>query len=369
MQYRDFGETGKKVSAIGFGGMRFRDQKNVDECVELMQHAAAAGINYFDTAPGYGESESIMGRILPDLKRRGVAGYPVYVATKSNKPHPDDVRRDLERSLERLGVDAIDFFHMWCVVTPEEYRRRKANGVLRELDRLKDEGLIRHVCLSTHMAGPDIVETLRDYPFESVLLGYSAINSAYRTEGVSGAAQLGRGVVVMNPLGGGIIPRHAERFRFLAARPHDTVVTGALRFLLNDSRLNVLLVGFSEAREVDEAVDAVARFEPLTAGEQRMIREKLHESFDAMCTGCRYCEPCPQNIPVSRYMEAWNHQQLNGSMDDVLGRLRAHWGINSANHTLAECTECGQCEEACTQRLPTVERLQAIRRALDEEKT
>ncbi len=369
MLYRDFGKTGKQVSAIGFGGMRFRDQKNVDECVHLVQHAAAAGINYFDTAPGYGESESLMGRILPDLKRCGVAGHPVYVATKSNKPTPDDVRRDLERSLERLGVDAIDFFHMWCVVTLEEYRRRKANGVLKALDRLKDEGLIRHVSLSTHMAGPDIAETLRDYPFDSVLLGYSAINSAYRTEGLSGAAELGRGVVVMNPLGGGIIANYADRFRFLALRPRDTVVTGALRFLLDDSRLNVFLVGFSETHEVDQAVDAVNRFEPLTEEEHRVIREGLRESFNAMCTGCRYCEPCPQNIPVSRYMEAWNHQQLDGSMSDVLGRLRAHWGINSSNHTLADCTECGLCEERCTQRLPTVERLQAIRRALDEERT
>ncbi len=346
--------------------MRFRDQKNVDACVDLVRYAAVAGINYFDTAPGYGESEALMGRIIPELKRQGVAGgHPVYVATKSNKTKPGEVRRDLECSLERLGVDAIDFFHMWCVVTPEEYRRRKANGVLRELDRMKDEGLIRHVCLSTHMAGPDIAATLGDYPFDSVLLGYSPINSAYRTEGVDGAAALGRGVVVMNPLGGGVIPRHADRFRFLATRPGDSVVGGALRFLLDDSRLNVLLVGFSEKREIDEAADAVRRFEPLSEAEQQRIRQGLNESFNAMCTGCRYCEPCPQGIPVSRYLEAWNHRQLDGTMDDVLMRLRAHWGIRADNHTLDECTECRRCETACTQQLPVVERLRTIRCAMN----
>lgn len=369
MWYRTFGTTGKKLSVIGFGGMRFRDQKDVDACVELVRHAAAAGINYFDTAPGYGDSEALIGRILPELKRHGVArGHPVYVATKSNKEDPADVRRDLERSLERLNVDAIDFFHMWCVVTPEAYRRRKARGVLRELERMKAEGLIRHICLSTHMAGPDIVATLRDYPFESVLLGYCPINSAYRTEGVDGAAALGRGVVVMNPLGGGVIPRHADRFRFLATRPGDSVVGGALRFLLDDTRLNVLLVGFSETREIDEAMDAVRRFEPLRDAEHEQIRRGLRASFNAMCTGCRYCELCPQGIPVSRYMEAWNHRQLEGGIDQVVQRLRNHWGIRAENHTLEQCTECRRCETACTQQLPVIERLRAIRQALHEQR-
>ncbi len=367
MRYREFGNTGKKVSVIGFGSMRFRDQKNVDECVALVRHAADAGINYFDTASGYGDAESLLGRVIPELKKNH-SGRSVYIATKSSKRDPAELRRDLERSLQRLNVDAIDFFHMWCVITPEEYRRRKANGVLREMERLKEEGLIHHVCLSTHMAGPDIAETLRDYPFEGVLLGYSAINSAYRTEGVDKAAALGRGVVVMNPLGGGVIPRHAERLRFLALRPGDSVVAGALRFLLDDSRLSIVLVGFSEKREVDEAVAAVKSFEPLTETEQRRIRRGLSKSFDVMCTGCRYCEPCPRGIPVARYQEAWNFRQLNGSMADVLNRLRNHWSITPENNLLEACVECGKCEDACTQRLPVLERLRAIRGALQTEK-
>lgn len=368
MQYRSFGTTGKLVSQVGFGGMRFRDQKKVDDCVGLLHHAADAGINYFDTAPGYGDSEALMGRVIPELKRRTLE-HPVYIATKSSQATPEGVRRDLENSLKRLQVDCIDFFHMWCVVTPEEYQRRKANGVLRELDRLKDEGMVRHVCLSTHMNGADIAEALRDYPFEGVLLGYSAINSAYRTQGVDEAAALGRAVVVMNPLGGGVIPRHAGRFGFLALRPSDSVVGGALRFLFDDARLNVILVGFSDRREVDEAVDAVDRFEPLSPDERQTIQHGLQESFDHMCTGCRYCEPCPQDIPVSRYLEAWNHRQLDGTMTEVLNRLRWHWGISAANHHLDNCTECGRCEEACTQRLPVLERLRAIREALVSEQS
>lgn len=363
MLYREFGATGKQVSAIGFGGMRFRDQKNVDECVALVCHAAESGINYFDTAPGYGDSEALIGRVMPELKKRK-SGPPVYIATKSSKADPDALRRDLEQSLQRLGVDTIDFFHMWCVVTPEQYCQRKANGVLRELERMKSEGLIRHVCLSTHMAGPDIAETLRDYPFEGVLLGYSAINSAYRNEGVERAAGLGRGVVVMNPLGGGLIPRHADRFDFLAVREGDSVVSGALRFLLDDTRLSVVLVGFSAIPEVDEAVGVTRNFMPLTEAERQTVRQGLQASFNRMCTGCRYCEPCPQGIPVSRYLEAWNHLALSGSMRDVVNRLQWHWSIDARKHHLDDCVECGNCEAACTQRLPVMERLAAIRETL-----
>jgi predicted aldo/keto reductase-like oxidoreductase len=359
MLYRPYGQTGLSVSAIGFGGMRFPDQNDVEACAALVKAAYDVGINYFDTSIGYGKSEELFGAAFKDmLKTRGEK--PFYVSTKSSAGEPDAIRRDLETSLGRMGLDAVDFYHVWCVITPDEYGKRKAAGALEAFARLKQEGLVGHVCLSTHMAGADIGPVLEDFPFEGVLLGYSAMNFPYREEGIAAAARLKRGVVVMNPLGGGIIPQHADRFGFVRTRPDETVVEGALRFLLDDVRITVALVGFSTTDQIREAVSAVDGYRPIAAAERQRIRAGLRQAFNEMCTGCGYCDHCPEGIPVPRYMDAYNQYLLSGDPGTIPQRLDFHWDIDKDD--LQRCTLCGRCEEACTQKLPIRERLEFIRK-------
>lgn len=360
MIYSEYGTTGIDLSAIGFGGMRFPDENDIEGCAALVTAAHEAGINYFDTAPGYGKSEEIFGAAFREMlpKRQN---SPFFVSTKSNKTEPDAIRRDLETSLTRMGLDHVDFYHMWCVMSPESYGNRVAGGALKEFERLKDEGLIRHICISTHMRGEDIGPVLRDYPFDGVLLGYSAMNFAYRDQGVQTAADLGRGVVVMNPLGGGIIPQNPDRFGFIKTREGETVVEGALRFLLSDPRITVRLVGFSSQAHIGEAISAVDGFRPLPEETRQKVMKGLADSFDSLCTSCGYCDNCPQGIPVPKLMEACNHYILKGTGSELLIRLRYHWGVHDLEY-LDRCTRCGQCEEACTQKLPILERFDLIRR-------
>ncbi|MFC1452969.1 aldo/keto reductase, partial [Verrucomicrobiota bacterium] len=127
MIFRDYGRTGASVSVIGFGGMRFRDQNDVDGCASLVKAAYDAGITYFDTAPGYGKSESLFGAAFKEMNRTR-AQRPFYVSTKSGKSAPSDIRRDFENSLRRMNLDSIDFYHMWYVLSLDEYRGRKARG-------------------------------------------------------------------------------------------------------------------------------------------------------------------------------------------------------------------------------------------------
>jgi uncharacterized protein len=363
MRYREYGQTGCRVSAIGFGGMRFKDQTDVDGCAALVRMAYDAGINYFDTAIGYGESEALFGAAFKEmLKTR--AEKPFYVSTKTFKSDYDGIRADLETSLQRMGLDAVDFYHMWCVMSPEAYHKRKADGTLDAFRRLKDEGLIRHICISTHMAGDEIGPVLEDFPFDGVLLGYSAMNFPYREAGIEAAARLGRGVVVMNPLGGGIIPQHAERFDFVRTREDETVVEGALRFLIDDRRITVALVGFSAEEQVRDAIRAVDGYRPIPPAERARMRKGLKRFFNALCTGCRYCDHCPEGIPVPRYMDAYNHALLSGDTKAMVERLRFHWSIKD-DADLKRCTLCGRCEDACTQKLPIRDRLKEIRAALD----
>lgn len=365
MIYKTYGKTGIKVSTIGFGGMRFANQKDVDACASLVQAAYDAGINYFDTAPGYGDSELLFGAAFKQMLRTR-AKRPFYVATKSMRVEPDEVRAELEKSLQRMGLDAVDFHHVWCVMSPEDYNRRKLAHTLQAFERARDEGLVRHVVVSTHMAGPDVADMLDDYPFEGVLLGYSAMNFAYREAGVAAAARLGLGVVAMNPLGGGIIPQNTERFEFLRTQPDEDIVAAALRFLIHDPRVTVALVGMANPADLHAALEAVKGFRPIPPAALERIRSELKTAFNALCTGCRYCEPCAAaGVPISKLMDAFNHQVLSNRPTALLDRLRNHWNIRPDDPLMRACTQCGQCEQCCTQHLPIRERLDAVRRAAD----
>lgn len=373
MIYTEYGSTGIEVSAIGFGGMRFDSPQDIDSNAALVKAAYDAGINYFDTAPAYCEdkSEEICGAALKEmLKTR--ADKPFYVATKSMKTEPGLVRQEFEKSLKRLNLEYIDFYHFWCIITLDEYNLRKKNGVLTEFEKLKDEGLIKHICISTHLPGTDIEKVLADYPFEGVLLGYSAMNFAYRDKGLDAAAKSNKGVVVMNPLGGGIIPQNPDLFNFVKTQEDETAVQAALRFLINDDRINVALVGFSSKQHLAEAIAAVDGFKPIPSEAIAKIRAGVKESFDQLCTGCQYCDKCPEGIPVPKMMDAYNHQMLSGKALDMVDRLHLHWGVDLEDNYLDKCTKCGICEEACTQRLPIQERLEQMRgevqKFLDEQK-
>lgn len=360
MIYRKFGNTGCNVSAIGFGGMRFENQKDVEACASLVKAAYDAGINYFDTAIGYGKSEELFGIALKEMKKTRKE-RPFYIATKTTKSEPKDIRKDIEISLTRMGLDYIDFYHVWCVLSLEELEARRAKGALREFERLKDEGLVNHICISSHMAGSEIGKALSDYPFEGVLLGYSVMNFEYREAALDVAYHLNRGVVVMNPLGGGLIPQHPDKFAFAKTRDDETIVEGALRFLLNDARITVALVGVGNLQHLQEAIHAVDGFHPIPAAAIEKIRLQLQESFDELCTSCQYCDICPESIPVPKMMDAFNQYMLTGKIKDMFDRLYWHWGIPSDHKFIYSCTECGICEEECTQKLPIRDRLKIIR--------
>ena len=358
MLYKHYGATGKQLSAIGFGGMRLPNPQRHDEGIALLHAARRAGITYFDTAPYYcdDQSEAIFGEALRSMPP---SPLPLYTSSKCSRPAGSDFRRGLEQSLDRLGLPQITFFHIWCVMDPADWKARVAGGALREALRAKEEGLIGHVCVSTHMTGPEIGQMLADHPeIEGVTLGYCAINFPYRIQGVQAARRLGRGVVAMNPLGGGLIPQHPDVFDFIRAPGDPDVVTAALRFLVSDPAITTALVGFSSIAHVEAAVRAVENFTPHAPEHLEAIRARIQQDFNKMCTGCGYCLPCPQGIPIPRYMDVHNLMQLKASDDEIRARFKYHWDMTPEK--AAECVECGLCESRCTQHLPIIDRLKKV---------
>ncbi|NCC51101.1 MAG: aldo/keto reductase [Spartobacteria bacterium] len=355
MKYRAYGKTGKKISAIAAGTMRFTDSSKIEENADMLLYAHERGINYFDTAPLYcdDKSEETTGRALRQMK---AGSY--YVSTKSSQSDGAALRRDLERSLERLGVDRIHFFHIWCLLSLPAWEERKSKGAVEAALKARDEGLIEHLVFSTHLPGDEMIDVISEDIFEGVTVGYSAMNFMYREKGIQAAAAKEMGVVTMNPLGGGLIPQHAERFDFLRTPDDPDVVTAALRFICSNPHVTAALVGFSSREHVDQAVRALDDFTPYPSAHIEHIRAQVMDNFDGLCTGCGYCLPCPQGIEIPKWMDAWNMQILSGQEKDLRERLQWHWWMPP--EAAGACVACGLCEERCTQHLPIMERLEKI---------
>jgi len=362
MQYRPLGQTGKEISVIGFGGMRFKRkdyEKDHQLCADILLRAHELGINYFDTAPDYcgGHSEQIIG-----LAMRQIRGKRPYVSTKcgfEQATTAQEAYAEVKRARDVLSVDKIDFYYMWCIRTMDEYRRMTApGGIYDGLVRAQQDGLIEHICTSVHVDSKEIGTIAADGRSEVITLGYNALNFAYRGEGLQTCKQAGVGVVVMNPLAGGLIPRQAEQFRFLKNLPEESIVQAALRFVLGNEAVSAALPGLGSIAELEECVSAVERAYAVTEEMRTRIAGHLRQELNTLCTSCAYCEPCPAGVPIVKLLDGYNQHLLGMKPAHLSSYLDDFWDVFPEDAAL--CTQCGLCEPLCTQRLPIIERLREI---------
>lgn len=366
MYYKNYGNTNMKVSAIGLGTMRY-DEDDIhagrfEKCAQIPLYALEKGINYWDTAPAYCEdkSEIVTGIALSQVKRSDV-----YVTSKTNfntlkmgeHPTKEAFRQRLELSLDRLKTDYIDFYHMWCMLSIESWEKHM-EVLYSFFEDAKREGLIRNIVFSSHMQGNDIETVVDSGKFKGMLIGYNALNYQFRQSGIEAAYEKGMGVVVMNPLGGGMIPQNPEAFAYLTEKTGLTVAQAALRFVASHREITVTLAGCTTKEHIDDAVKAVEGLEEKPAGEIIKQYKDKGISLNDLCTGCAYCKECPKEIPIPKYMDAYNQMILTGEKESIQDRLKNHWGIEPDG--AGECIACGRCEKECTQHLPITERLKEI---------
>jgi len=362
LYYKEYGNTGIKVSAVGLGTMRYDDEDikagRLEKCAEIPLYAYEKGINYWDTAPFYcdDKSEEVTGIALSQVDRS-----KVYVTSKVNfgtlrtqNPDRDVFRKRLELSLERLQTDYIDFYHMWCMLNLESWEKHMET-LYGFFEEAQGEGLIRNIVFSSHMQGNDIETVVESGKFKGMLIGYNALNYRFRQSGIRRAYEKGMGVVVMNPLGGGLIPQSSEAFSYLTEGTDLSVAQAALRFVASHREITVTLAGCTTKEHVDDAVKAVENLQEEPAQVIMEKQEQRGTSFNNLCTGCNYCKGCPKGIEISKFMDAYNHKILTGKAEGIQQRINAHWCIDM--NKAAECIACGKCEGLCTQHLPIVERL------------
>lgn len=367
MIYKTYGKTGLRVSAVGFGGMRFDLKQSRQANAGLLRYAVDQGINYLDTAPGYCEdqSEDIFGLAISQMAGQRDS---LYVSTKGMPEEfdtADKAMAQVEKSLTRLTTDYIDFYHVWCIRQWDQYElAMKPGGQYEGLLKCKEQGKIKHIVVSTHLRGPGVQDLVGNNEFEGVLLGVNILNFLYRWEGVQAAHKAGLGVVAMNPLAGGIIPQNEKSLAFLAGEG-ETPTQAALRFCMSCPQITITLNGFTTKEHVDMASKVADKAAPFTDEDIERIRRHVTEKMDKLCTGCGYCMGrCPVDIPISNFMQYYNEKLLMNKTEEEMAKqldFQQKWQLladRKAN--AADCVQCGRCEMACTQHLDIINRLGEI---------
>ncbi len=367
MQYVRYGQTDAEVSRVGFGGMRF-DMKNSDaENADIVRYAFDNGINYLDTAPGYSEdkSEIIFGKAVEQMKSQRDRFYISTKGMPTEFDTADKAVKAVEKSLSRLKCDKIDFYHVWCIRRMDQYKlAMQPGGQYEGLMKCKDKGLIENIVVSSHLPGMQIKEILDSGNFKGVLLGYNILNFRYRWPAAKYAYENGYGVVAMNPLGGGVIPQNEKSLSFLSI-DGMTPTESALRFCISCPQITVTLNGFTTREHIDTACRVEEGAREFSDEDIAQIRSHLSDNMDRLCTGCGYClEVCPKEIPIAGYMQYYNEMLLNNKPEDEMVEgidFQHNWGLVADRKADAtECIKCGRCENACTQHLDLIARLETV---------
>lgn len=367
MFYREYGSSGVQLSLVGMGTSRLNGEKDCfSKSVDLVLKAIDMGINYFDTAPTYasGASERILGTAFQQVKNK-----KIYVASKSMlsmDPTADDVLRRIEATISTLGVSKINFFHMWSVLTIDQYKKIIAvGGPYEGALKAKEQGLIDHICFSAHCSGEELVQILKDGRFEGVTLGFNALNYRHRLSGIQMAGKLGLGVAIMNPLGGGLIPRNPVYFSSLK-QENESVVNGAIRFIAAHKEITSILIGVNNERDLKEAVQAIEKNDYLSVEQWHSIADEMIDPDEPLCTMCNYCKGCPEKLPINQLMGSYNEYILTGYDENHFHAWRKMF-YGAYPFETVNCIKCGRCERICTQHLPIIKRMEAINQICGKE--
>jgi predicted aldo/keto reductase-like oxidoreductase len=371
MQYRTFGKLAWRPSALGFGAMRLPtiggDPAQIDEpeATRMLRHAIDHGVNYVDTAYPYhrSTSEPFLGRALGD-------GYRGRVKLATKLPswlvkEAADFDRFLNEQLARLQTATIDFYLLHAL-DAERWPKLRDLGVLAWAERALAAGRIGHLGFSFHdkyEVFQEIVDAYDGWTLCQIQYNYMDEQEQAGVRGLSYAAAKGLAVIVMEPLRGGQLagnaPPPVQAIWDTAAvarsgdRPPRTPAEWALQWVWNQPEVSLLLSGMSTMEQVTQNLASAERSGPgaLSVDELaliRRVREKYLELCPIPCTGCKYCQPCPNGVTIPRIFGTYNEAVMYGNTER--GRMIYRQWFK-AEEKADRCLRCGECEAQCPQRI------------------
>ena len=337
MNYRRLGKTGLKVSEISFGcgnigGLMVRGSH--DEQLKAVKHALELGINYFDTAPAYGDgqSETNIGKVLDELNPEITLATKVRIGRDDLQDIKSGVQRSLETSLKRLRRDYVDILQLHTAISVDKdtnFARGSIelesvlgkNGVADAFDTVRSQGMVRFIGFTGLGDAKALHEVTRSGRFDLIQIYYNLLNpsagwrvaqdfSGYDYQQIIDiAANQDMGVVIIrvmaagalggpmahagyaSPTVGGLIgsgseykadESRASKLGFMLSGDVDSIPQASIRFALMKSGVSTVLVGFSSQEQINEAAACSGKATlPSTAMQQ--LQHLWSTNFDTHC--------------------------------------------------------------------------------------
>lgn len=382
MLYREMGKTGEKVSILGFGCMRLPIRGNyvqidIDKASNLLDHALDQGINYLDTAYPYhgistshgGNSEIFLGEYLSEGGRRD----EVYLATKLptwRLENEEDMENFFIQQLKRLKTDYIDFYLLHSLKEKQWFHLEDL-GVLEFLDKAVADGRIKYTGFSSHDETDFIKEVVDSYQWDMCQIQYNYLDENIQAgkEGLNYAAEKGLGVVIMEPLKGGVladyVPSEVQKI-WDNAPLKRTPAEWAFRYLWDIPEISVVLSGMNTAEQLHENLQTAEKGLPRSfTSEERKLMEEVKEVYlgkiSVECSKCGYCMPCPSGINIPQCLSYLNQA---GMFEDYSEVKNQYYFMLKDTEMAGNCLECGLCEEMCSQHLSIREELKKVVRKM-----
>jgi hypothetical protein len=347
------------ISTLGFGAMRLPD--NFAQSEELILHAIDSGVNYFDTAYIYPGKEALLGKILQKNNLREKVKLATKLPIFLSKSY-SDFDKFFNKQLARLKTDYIDYYMLHMLSSPDELQGLIALGIEKWVEEKKSSGQIRHFGFSFHGKTDDFIKLIdfrkqnKQCLWEFTMIQYNFLDTHYQAgvQGLKYAHSKNIPVIIMEPLRGGLLGKHAEL---------------ALKWLWNQNEVTCVLSGMKNMSDLTCNIMLANSSHPdcLTDNEQREI-EKITADFKKShaipCTGCNYCMSlggkavCPVGVNIPGSFMAYNEKSLQMYVQSC-GALRSKSGLASS------CIGCGKCEPMCPQRIEIVKSLKKVSRKLE----
>lgn len=321
MEKMMLGKIGLEVTRTSFGALPIQ-RIPLKDAAYLLRKAFDCGINYFDTARAYSDSEEKIGAGLGDVRER------IVISTKSHSSTPQELREHVETSLSKMKTDYVDilqFHNPKKVFLPGD-----DDGMYDELLRLKGEGKVRFIGYTNHSLAR-AKEAAKSGFYDTVQFPLNHLSSQGDMDLARLCEDLGVGFIAMKGMSGGLITDARLPFAFL--RQFKGVVP---------------IWGIQKEEELNQFVElekAPPRLEELSS----LIDRDRKELAGDFCRSCGYCLPCPVDIDIPQAAR----------MSLLLGR--APWEPFTSQEwrdkmeKVDDCIQCKQCSSRCPYGLDTPE--------------
>ena len=318
MDYVTLGRTEIKVCKNGFGALPIQ-RISFDSAKEILLHAYNNGINFFDTARFYTDSEEKIGYALSDVRDK------IYIATKTAAQNADDFWKDLNTSLNNMKTDYIDIYQFhnpsFCP------KPNDGTGLYEAMLEAKAQGKIRFIGLTNHRLAV-AQEAIDSGLYDTIQFPFCYLATDKDIAIVENCKKNNLGFIAMKGLSGGLITNSAAAYAFMAQYDNVLPIWGVQRMSELNEFLSYNTNPPSVTGEIKELID----------------RKMLAGEF---CRGCGYCMPCPVGIEIN------NCARMSLLLRRSPSELQLTPAVQAKMKKIENCLHCNQCKSKCPYGLDT----------------